>query len=149
MAAGSARAQEPTEEPAGCLQATAHTNGPCKLIYPGGTVIETLADGNTWIELSGVRVQVPKGWPFTSTFETYVIANLPPSDVVGAPQSEGIDIQGDCQSRIYGIVTGAFFQGPNGTGGISDVLQSDLKYRHVEPKSPMDFAFTSLCKAKE
>jgi hypothetical protein len=34
------------ESPAGCLEATAHTNGPCKLTYPNGNIMETGVDRN-------------------------------------------------------------------------------------------------------
>jgi hypothetical protein len=67
------------ESPAGCLEATAHTNGPCKITYPNGNIMETGADGTTWVTIKklDIKFQIFSGIPVTGQFQTIIITNSP------------------------------------------------------------------------
>ena len=78
---------------------------------PNGNKLETLADGTVWAVLHPLdqllAIQVTDAMPTVSVFRTTIIINLPESDIVNAPQSERIQIEGECQSRP--ITFGAFY----------------------------------------
>jgi hypothetical protein len=143
---GAARAQV-VEDPPGCLAATAHTNGPCKLTYPNGNTIATGADGRTWVKLHNFgdfKFEVGQGMAGTITgvFRTLVIVPLPSGDAIVAPQSEMMDIEADCRSRQY-RVQGTTVTDPNGfyTG---DLGAEDFA-RRVLPGSPMETVLRMIC----
>jgi hypothetical protein len=132
------------ESPAGCLAATAHTNGPCKLTYPNGNVLQTGSDGTTWITIKrgDIKFQVFSGMPVTGQFQTIMITRLPEGDIVEAPQFEKTKILGDCQSKTYQI-TGTAITDPNRVfdsgAGPEDVT------RRVIPDTPVDIVFHVFC----
>jgi hypothetical protein len=132
------------EEPAGCLE---QQSNPCKLTYPNGNLLETLGDGTTWIEIheQRVRIEVKKGWPFTSGVESNIWFLLPPSDVIGAPQAEMIHIEGECQSRTYRIDATTLCASKVGRCD-GEILDGDYLSRRVEPGTTMALAFGLLCK---
>jgi hypothetical protein len=151
--AGWGQAPPPIEEPAGCLQATATNNGLCKLIYPNGVILATLVDGTTWMTIHGadepVSFQISKGMVGAGNFRTNIIMNLPESDVVGAPQSAKMMVEGECQSKTYVIDTITDFAGKMGSGLITTgfVGGDDFERvaRRVPPNSPMERVFATLC----
>lgn len=134
------------ESPAGCLAATAHTNGPCKLTYPNGNVMETGADGTTWatIKKRDIKFQVFSGVPVTGQFQTIIITKLPEGNIIEAPQFEKTSILGNCPSKTYQIM-GTATTDPNGIfdsgTGPEDVA------RRVIPNTPVDIVFHVFCDA--
>jgi hypothetical protein len=134
------------ESPAGCLAATAHTNGPCKLTYPNGNIMETGADGTTWVTIKKLdtKFQVFSGGPVTGQFQTIIITKLPEGDIIEAPQFEKTSILGHCQSKTYQIM-GTAITDPNGVfdsgTGPEDVA------RRVIPDTPTDIVFHVFCDA--
>jgi hypothetical protein len=146
-AQGSAWAQEPTQDPAGCLQATAHTGGPCKVTYPNGLSARTFADGTTWIDIKGeYRFQVGKAFgTITGNFMDTVIIKTPQApDIIQAPQFEKLSIYGDCAENTY-IIWGLLFTDPNGYFTIDGGGPEDVK-RRVMPNTPMATVFKFACK---
>ena len=134
------------ESPAGCLEATAHTNGPCKLTYPNGNVMETGADGTTWVAVKkrDIKFQVFSGIPVTGQFQTIIITKLPEGDIIEAPQFEKTSIHGDCQSRTYQI-WGTAITDPNGV--FDSGTGPDNVARRVIPDTPLDTVFRAFCDA--
>ncbi len=134
------------ESPAGCLAATAHTNGPCKLTYPNGNVMETGADGTTWVTVKkrDIKFQVFSGVPVTGQFQTIIITKLPEGDIIEAPQFEKTSILGNCPSKTYQIM-GTAITDPNGVfdsgTGPEDVA------RRVIPDTAVDIVFHVFCAA--
>lgn len=65
------------ESPAGCLAAAAHTNGPCKVVYPNGNIIDTRTDGTTCLTLKKLDItfQVFSGLPVSGQFQTIISEN--------------------------------------------------------------------------
>lgn len=134
------------ESPAGCLAATAHTNGPCKLTYPNGNVMETGVDGTTWVTVKkrDIRFQVFSGVPVTGQFQTIVITKLPEGDIIEAPQFEKTSILGDCQSKTYQIM-GTAITDPNGV--FDSGTGPENVARRVIPDTPVDIVFHVFCDA--
>jgi hypothetical protein len=134
------------ESPAGCLEATAHTNGPCKLTYPNGNVMETGADGTTWLTIKklDIKFQVFSGIPVTGQFQTIIITKLPEGDIIEAPQFEKTSIHGDCQSRTYQI-WGTAITDPNGV--FDSGTGPENVARRVIPDTPVDNVFRAFCHA--
>jgi hypothetical protein len=134
------------ESPAGCLEATAHTNGPCKLTYPNGNVMETGADGTTWITVKkrNIKFQIFSGIPVSGQFQTSIIAKLPEGDIIEAPQFEETRIFGDCQSRTYQIV-GIAITDPNGFFNTETGPENVV--RRVIHDTPVDTVFHVFCDA--
>jgi hypothetical protein len=135
------------QEPPGCLQATAHTGGPCRLTYSNGMSIATLADGSTWVDMHGdYRFQIFKEvGNITGHFQTVVVINIPqPADIIQAPQAEKLKIYGDCPSETY-TIWGVIFTDPNGYFTIDGGGPENVK-RRVLPNTPMDTVFKMTCK---
>jgi hypothetical protein len=134
------------ESPAGCLEATAHTNGPCKLTYPSGNIMETLADGTTWATITklDIKFQVFSGLPTTGQFQTIIMTKLPHGNIIEAPQFEKTSILGNCQSKTYQIM-GTATTDPNGVFD-SGTDPEDVA-RRVIPDSPVDNVFRVFCGA--
>ena len=134
------------ESPVGCLEATAHTNGPCKITYPNGNIMETGADGTTWITIKkrDIKFQVFSGIPVTGQFHTIIITKLPEGDIVEAPQFEKTSILGDCQSKSYEIMGNAMTD-PNGV--FDSGTGPENVARRVIPDTPVDIVFRAFCGA--
>jgi hypothetical protein len=134
------------ESPAGCLAATAHTNGPCKLTYPNGNVMETGADGTTWVTVKkhDIKFQVFSGVPVTGQFQTIVITKLPEGDIIEAPQFEKTSILGDCPSKTYQIM-GTAITDQNGV--FDSGTGPENVARRVIPDTPVDIVFHVFCDA--
>jgi hypothetical protein len=134
------------ESPAGCLEATAHTNGPCKITYPNGNIMETGADGTTWITIKrrDIKFQVFSGIPVTGQFQTIIITKLPEGDIIQAPQFEKTSIVGDCQSKSYQIM-GTAMTDPNGV--FDSGTGPENVARRVIPDTPVDIVFHVFCDA--
>lgn len=132
------------ESPAGCLEATAHTNSPCKITYPNGNIMETGADGTTWVTIKklDIKFQVFSGIPVTGQFQTIIITKRPEGDVIEAPQFEKTSILGDCQSRTYQI-WGTAITDPNGV--FDSETGPESVARRVIPDTPVDKVFRVFC----
>jgi hypothetical protein len=149
-----ARGQELKQEPPDCLKATAKTNGPCKLTKPNGDFLATLADGSTWITIHpdgepfAIRI-APNTWRTSPPeIHTFIAENLPESDIIGAPESTKIEIDGDCQAKTYAIFSEFEFSGKMGTGGILGIHNFEPVLRNVMPGTPMDKLFEIGCKSQ-
>jgi hypothetical protein len=135
------------QDPPGCVEATAHTNGPCKITLPNGMSIATLADGSTWMDMKDYRFQVFKEFgTITGNFRDTVILPIPQEpDVIQAKQYEKLTIYGDCADNSY-IVYDVTFTDANGyftiDGGMEDVK------RRVMPGTPMETVFKFACKGR-
>jgi hypothetical protein len=136
--------QEPTQEPAGCLQATAHTSGPCKLTYPNGMSVETFADGTTWVDMKDYRFQIFKeSGTITGNFQDTVIIKMPMApDVIQKQQWEKLSIYGDCVDRSY-VVYGSLFTDVNGYFTIDGGMENFK--RRVMPGTALDSVFKFTC----
>jgi hypothetical protein len=134
------------ESPAGCLDATAHTNGPCKLTYPNGNIMETGPDGTTWVTIKkfDTKFQLFSGIPVTGQFQTTIITKLPEGDIVEAPQFEKTIIHGDCQSRTYQIWGTAI---TDANGVFDSGTDPENVARRVIPDTPVDSVFNVFCAA--
>jgi hypothetical protein len=134
------------ESPAGCLAATAHTNDPCKLTYPTGNIMETRADGTTWVTIKklDIKYQVFSGLPVTGQFQTIIITKLPNGDIIEAPQFEKTIILGNCQSKTYQIL-GTAITDPNGF--FDSGTGPENVARRVIPDTPVDIVFRAFCGA--
>lgn len=132
------------ESPAGCLEATAHTDGPCKITYPNGNIMETGADGTTWVTIKklDIKFQVFSGIPVTGHFQTIIITKLPEGDIIEAPQFENTSILGDCQSRSYQIM-GTAMTDPNGV--FDPGTGPENVARRVIHDTPVDAVFRVFC----
>jgi Surface-adhesin protein E len=90
------------------------------------------------------------GYYSGSVFRTYIVANLPESDVVGAPQSVMHEIEGNCETRRYHVLGHLFFAGKNRSGMAMESTPPEDFERELVPNSPFEKAFDMLCKpAKE
>lgn len=124
------------------------------LTLPSGNKLETLADGTVWAviypnsEMLAIQLD-PSTMPTTSSFHTVMIVNLPESDIVGAPQSERIQVEGECESRTYQIMGVLPYSGKNG-GGLPDVdsavTEPEGVLRKVTADSPIWHVFDLVCK---
>jgi hypothetical protein len=134
------------ESPAGCLEATAHTNGPCKLTYPNGNIMETGVDRTTWLTVKkrDIKFQVFSNIPVTGQFQTIIITKLPEGDIIEAPQFVKTSILGDCQSRTYQI-WGTAITDPNGV--FDSGTGPENVARRVIPDTPVDTVFHVFCDA--
>jgi hypothetical protein len=78
-----------------------------------------------------------------------MIVNLTESDIVDAPQSERIQVEGECQSRTYQIMGVLPYSGKNG-GGLPDVNSAATEpegvLRKVMPDTPIWYVFNLVCK---
>lgn len=79
-------------------------------------------------------------------FHTYVVANLPESDIVGAPESVMNDVEGNCESRTYHVLGSLFFAGKNRSGMAMHKTPSENVERKLALNSPFEKAFDLLCK---
>lgn len=79
-------------------------------------------------------------------FHTYVIANLPDSEIVGAPESVMNDVEGNCESRTYNVLGTLFFAGKNRSGVVMHKAPPENVQRKLVPNSPFEKAFDLLCK---
>jgi hypothetical protein len=107
---------------------------PSQITGPKGGTIQQLADGTMWVTIhvagDPVTMELIPGMPTKETFNTVVITNRSDDDIVAGyrPQSDRLDIQGDCQSRTYQIMGGEVLSGKDGGGiplgdiGIEDAL---------------------------
>ena len=66
-------------------------------------------------------------------FHTYIVANLPESDIVGAPQSIMHDVEGNCETRTYHKLGTLFFAGKNRSGVAMKQLPPDNVERTLVP----------------
>jgi hypothetical protein len=83
-------------------------------------------------------------------FRTYVVANLPESTIVGAPQSIMHDVEGNCETRQYHVLGTRFFAGKNRSGIAMKDMPPDEVERKLAPNTPFEKAFDMLCEiAKE
>jgi hypothetical protein len=139
-------------------------NGSQIATMPNGNKIETLADGSNWIVLHAgwkgtsrtgaplqkyLAFQFTKAMPTTSVFRTFIITDTPESDVVDAPQSERIEIEGDCHSQTYDIWGVMPYSGKNGGGMPDEDLATGPEgvYRKVTPDTPIWYVFDAVCHA--
>jgi hypothetical protein len=83
-------------------------------------------------------------------FNTYIVTNLPESDIVGSPQSVMHEVEGGCEVRRYQLLGSLFFAGKNRSGMAMDSTPAENIERKLVPNSPFEKAFNMLCKiAKE
>jgi hypothetical protein len=139
-----ARGQEVKQEPAGCLQATAHTNGPCKITFPNGNSMATLTDGTTWFYGNDYHFQVSRNiGEVTGSFYKAVTIKIPqPEDIIEAPQFERMYIYGDCRSKTYQVWS-VQFTDPNGF--FEEGSGPENVTRRVMPDTPMAMVFKLTC----
>jgi hypothetical protein len=123
------------------------------LTLPNGNKVETLADGTVWAvihpnnEMLAIQLD-PNTMPTSSGFHTVMIVNLPESDIVDAPQSERIQVEGECQSRTYQIMGVLPYSGKNG-GGMpveSGATEPEGVLRKVMPDTQIWSVFNLVCK---
>lgn len=80
-----------------------------------------------------------------SGFHTYIVENLPESDIVGAAQSVMTEVEGSCETRHYHVRGSLFFEGKNRTGMPMEDTDSEEFERKLIPGSPFEKAFDLLC----
>ena len=89
------------------------------LFAQGQNKIITLSNGERWLTLTpSIKVEIDSlSLPIAADpFVGRVVLNLPPSDIVGAPQSEAIEFWGYCQSRTYMVTAEITFSGKERSG---------------------------------
>ena len=74
-----------------------------------------------------------------------LVRNLPPSNMVGGPQSVAIRIYGSCSLRQYVNQGLALFSGKWRAGYMMETVDSDNIKRHVIANSPMALLFDKEC----
>jgi hypothetical protein len=79
-------------------------------------------------------------------FDTYIVANLPESTIVGAPQSVINEVEGNCETRTFHVLGSLFFAGKNRSGVAMKNLPPEDVERKLVPNSPFEKAFDMLCK---
>jgi hypothetical protein len=79
-------------------------------------------------------------------FATYIVANLPESTIVGAPQSVMNSVEGNCQTRHYSELGSLFFADRNRSGLPMQKVPAENVERKLVPNSPFEKAFDMLCK---
>ena len=82
-------------------------------------------------------------------FHTYIVTNLPESNIVGAPQSMMNDVEGGCRENTYHILGTVFFAGKDRSGLAMNQLPPEEIIRKVTPNSLFAKAFGVLCKTAE
>jgi hypothetical protein len=118
------------------------------------------AAGEVWQKVQGTDPEVyvmtngaynQPGCCSAKMFRTYLVSNLPESDIVGAPQSVETEIEGDCETGHYNQISSVFFAGKNRSGTPSEVItEPEVVVRKVIPGSLFEKAFNMLCEiAKE
>lgn len=112
-----------------------------------GLTVQQLSDGEIWATIHGISVQLDPSMPVSGYFRTNIVVNLPESDVLGAPQSELIQIEGNCQSRTVTILGALPYAGKNRSGLPMVDLESGPEgvVRKVEPNTPMQTVFNVVC----
>lgn len=122
------------------------------ITLPDGNTIETLPNGETWaiLHIKGepLGVQLTPNMPATGEFQTFLIRNLPESNIVGAPQSVKIHILGNCQSKTIQIMGMLPYSEKMG-GGLPDpehAIDSEGVVRKVDPASPLAHVLKVACK---
>jgi len=78
-------------------------------------------------------------------FRTYIIANLPESNIVGAPQSVMNEIEGNCETRTFHVIGTLFFASKNRSGTVMNNMPPENIVRKLVPNSPLEKAFDLLC----
>jgi len=79
-------------------------------------------------------------------FHTYLVANLPESNIVGAPQSVMNDLEGNCETRTFHVLGTLFFAGKDRSGVAMKAMPAENIERKLVPKSAFEKAFDMLCK---
>lgn len=79
-------------------------------------------------------------------FRTYIVANLPESNIVGAPQSIMHDVEGNCETRTFHKLGSIFFAGKNRSGVAIQNMPPEEIEKKLVPNSPFEKAFDLLCK---
>jgi hypothetical protein len=79
-------------------------------------------------------------------FDTYIVANLPDSTIVGAPQSVMNEVEGNCETRTFHVLGSLFFAGRNRSGLAMKNMPPEDVERKLVPNSPFEKAFDMLCK---
>ena len=74
-----------------------------------------------------------------------LVTNLPPSNIVGGPQSVALRIYGSCSLRQYVNQGLATFSGKWRGGYMTENYDSDNIKRHVVPKSRLSLLFDKEC----
>lgn len=83
-------------------------------------------------------------------FRTHIVANLPESTIVGAPQSVMNDVEGNCETRTFHVLGALFFAGKDRSGMAMQNMPPENIERKLVKNSPFEKAFDMLCKtAKE
>ena len=99
------------------------------------------------VQSNGREIYVKtNGYYSGGVFHTYIIANLPESDIVGAPQSVMNDVEGNCETRHYHVLGSLFFAGKNRSGMAMESTPPENVERKLVPNSPFEKAFDMLCK---
>ena len=113
------------------------------------------ADDDFWATAKWQRVQaggreiyvVTNGGHSGYVFNTFVVANLPESTIVGAPQSVMHRIEGNCETRHYHVLGTLFYAGKNRGGMPMESLPPENVERKLVPNSPLEKAFDMLCES--
>ncbi|MFP9230887.1 hypothetical protein A0E43_19280 [Pectobacterium cacticida] len=79
-------------------------------------------------------------------FRTYIVANLPESTIVGAPQSVMNDVEGNCETRTFYMLGALFFAGKDRSGMTMQNMPPENVKRKLVKNSPFEKAFDMLCK---
>lgn len=113
--------------------------------------ITKLSNGEIWARIHvhpTIAVRLLPDMPATGQFRTAIVRNLPPSDIVGAPQSVEIQILGDCQTKTVQIWGMLPYSGKMRAGYPEGELATGPEgvTRRVEPNSPMERIFKIVCK---
>lgn len=110
----------------------------------------TLADGEVWTTIhpngKTLAIEITPDMPSAGTFRTMIVIPLPESDIVGAPQSEGIIIWGDCSNKTVQVMGTIDYSGKmRGGVEIGEPTLPEGVTRRVLPNTPMFHVFNVVC----
>lgn len=83
--------------------------------------------------------------PRNGEFRTHVVTNLAESDIIGAPQSDEMFIDGNCPTRTYMIMGDVPWSGKMRSGIPMEGSGAEDLPRRVIPGTIMDEVFSVFC----
>lgn len=90
-------------------------------------------------------VRTNGAYPSGDSFDTYIVSNLPESYIVGAPQSEMVEVEGNCETHTFHLMGSISFAGKDRSGVVMGSTPPETIVRKVVPHSPFEKAFSMLC----
>jgi hypothetical protein len=78
-------------------------------------------------------------------FATYIIQDLPDSDIINAPKSQSVGIQVNCKARVYQVQGTYFFSKQMGNGMPAGTTELEYFQRKINKGSAIDKVMKMFC----